>query len=103
MIITGGLNVYPREIEQVIDSLTGVIESAVFGVPHPDFGEGVIAVVVTEPDCGITEPELIREVGARLANFKVPKQVFFVAALPRNAMSKVEKNALRQQYSETLA
>ena len=103
MIITGGLNVYPREVEQVIDSLTGVLESAVFGVPHHDFGEGIIAVLVTEPDCGITEPELIREVGARLANFKVPKRVFFVAALPRNAMSKVEKNALRQQYSETLA
>jgi len=114
MIITGGLNVYPREVEQVIDSLSGVAESAVIGVPHvaesavigvphPDFGEGVIALLVTEPDSAITEPEVIREAGVHLAKFKVPKRVFFVAELPRNAMSKVEKNALRQQYSEVLS
>jgi malonyl-CoA/methylmalonyl-CoA synthetase len=103
MVITGGLNVYPREVEQIIDSLAGIAESAVFGVPHPDFGEGVVAVLVTEPDCVITESEVIRAISRRVAKFKVPKRVFFVAELPRNTMSKVEKNALRQQFSETFA
>jgi malonyl-CoA/methylmalonyl-CoA synthetase len=103
MVITGGLNVYPREVEQIIDSLAGIAESAVFGVPHPDFGEGVVAVLVTEPDCVSTESEVIRAISRRVAKFKVPKRVFFVAELPRNTMSKVEKNALRQQFSETFA
>jgi malonyl-CoA/methylmalonyl-CoA synthetase len=103
MIITGGLNVYPREVEQVIDSLPGVAESAVIGVAHPDFGEGIIAIVVTGADCALTEPDLIRAVSDRIAKFKAPKRVFFVAELPRNTMSKVEKNALRQHYSEALS
>jgi malonyl-CoA/methylmalonyl-CoA synthetase len=103
MIITGGLNVYPREVEQVIDSLAGIAESAVFGVPHPDFGEAVVSVLVTEPDCAITESEVIGAISGRIAKFKVPKRVFFVAELPRNAMSKVEKNSLRHHYSETFA
>jgi malonyl-CoA/methylmalonyl-CoA synthetase len=103
MIITGGLNVYPREVEQVIDTLPGVIESAVIGAPHPDFGEGVVAVVVPEPGQQLTESDLIQQVSARLAKFKVPKRVFFVTELPRNTMTKVEKNVLRKQYGEVLS
>src|SRR5262249_43653306 len=100
LIISGGLNVYPKEIEEEIDALTGVKESAVIGVPHPDFGEGVVAVV----DCGDHERELLDEaliIGSlrkRLASFKVPKRVVFVSGLPRNAMGKVQKKLLRDKY-----
>jgi len=103
LIITGGLNVYPREVEQVIDSLSGVAESAVIGVSHPDFGEGVVAIVVTESGSVLTEAGVIQEISARLAKFKLPKRVFFISELPRNAMSKVEKNALRKQYGGVLS
>ena len=97
MIISGGLNVYPKEIEEQIDALGGVRESAVIGVPHPDFGEGVVAIV----DCtkgALTEADVIAPLRARLASFKVPKRVVFVEALPRNAMGKVQKNLLRDTY-----
>ena len=97
MIISGGLNVYPKEIEEQIDSLGGVRESAVIGVPHPDFGEGVVAVV----DCAkgaLTEADVIAPLRARLASFKVPKRVVFVDTLPRNAMGKVQKKLLRDTY-----
>lgn len=103
LIISGGLNVFPREIEQVIDALDGVAESAVIGVPHPDFGEGVVAVVVREAGRGLSGAEVIDAVAGRLANFKIPKRVFFVDELPRNAMSKVAKNVLREKYHEVLA
>jgi len=103
MIITGGLNVYPREVERVIDALAGVAESAVVGVPHPDFGEGVIAIVVAEPGNAVTANDIIDAVGDRLAKFKVPKRVFFTEQLPRNAMSKVRKNTLRKQYDGILS
>ena len=99
MIITGGLNVYPKEIEELIDALPGVAESAVIGVPHPDFGEAVMAIVVARPHVILDPQQIIAEVKSQLAGFKVPKQVHVVADLPRNAMGKVQKNVLRQQYS----
>lgn len=100
MIISGGLNVYPREVEQAIDALDGVVESAVVGAPHADFGEGVIAIVVTEPGFDGHEDDIIAKLRGTLGNFKIPKRVFRVSQLPRNAMGKVQKNALRAQFSQ---
>jgi malonyl-CoA/methylmalonyl-CoA synthetase len=100
LIITGGLNVYPKEIEEAIDALPGVAESAVIGLPHPDFGEAVTAVVVRGSDGGLlTDAAIIAALRGQLANFKLPKSVHFVDDLPRNAMGKVQKNMLRQRYS----
>ena len=99
LIITGGLNVYPKEIEERIDALPGIAESAVIGVPDPDFGEAVTAVVVAKAGHAPSEADLIDALKAEIANFKVPKRVHFVDELPRNAMGKVEKNTLRQRYS----
>lgn len=96
LIITGGFNVYPKEVESAIDDLSGVDESAVVGVPHPDFGEGVVAVVVGE---GIDEAAILDALSDKLAKFKQPKRVFFVDALPRNTMGKVQKNVLREEHS----
>jgi malonyl-CoA/methylmalonyl-CoA synthetase len=99
LIITGGYNVYPKEIELLLDELPGVQESAVVGVPDPDFGEAVTAVVV--PRAGETAPaeqEIIATLKRKLANFKVPKRVYVVEELPRNAMGKVQKNVLRDRY-----
>jgi malonyl-CoA/methylmalonyl-CoA synthetase len=98
LIITGGYNVYPKEIELALDELPGVKESAVVGVPHPDFGEAVTAVVVPAPGAAPTEPDLIAALKGKLANFKVPKRVHVVDELPRNAMGKVQKNLLRDRY-----
>jgi len=103
MVITGGLNVYPKEIELFIDDIAGVSESAVIGVPHADFGEGVVAVVVPETAGDIAEHDIIDACKAELANFKVPKRVVFVDELPRNTMAKVQKNVLRETYSDLLA
>ncbi|MCW5593769.1 MAG: malonyl-CoA synthase [Burkholderiales bacterium] len=100
LIITGGYNVYPKEVELAIDELPGVAESAVVGVPHPDFGEAVTAVVVARPGATApTESEVIAWLKSRLANFKVPKRVFLVEELPRNTMGKVQKNVLRDRYA----
>jgi malonyl-CoA/methylmalonyl-CoA synthetase len=102
VVITGGLNVYPAEVEAAIEELPGVAECAVIGVPHPDFGEGVVAVVTARP--GEPAPD---EAGIRaalrdtLAAFKQPKRIFLVDPLPRNAMGKVQKNVLRETYAET--
>jgi malonyl-CoA/methylmalonyl-CoA synthetase len=99
LIITGGLNVYPKEIEEAIDALPGVAESAVIGLPHPDFGEAVTAVVVrAKGGDGLTAEGIIAELKGRIAGFKVPKVVHFADDLPRNAMGKVQKNLLRQRY-----
>jgi len=98
LIITGGYNVYPKEVELALDELPGVRESAVVGVPHPDFGEAVTAVVVAAEGARVTEEELIAALRKRLANFKVPKRVHLVGELPRNAMGKVQKNVLRERY-----
>lgn len=102
MVITGGLNVYPKEIELIIDDLPGITESAVIGVPHPDFGEGVVAVVVAEADKAFDEITVIATLKSQLAGFKVPKRVFQVPELPRNVMGKVQKNILREHYYQVL-
>jgi malonyl-CoA/methylmalonyl-CoA synthetase len=100
LVITGGYNVYPKEVESEIDAIPGVFESAVIGLPHPDFGEGVTAVVVRTPDGKVDENEIIARLENRLARFKQPKRVLFVDALPRNAMGKVQKNVLQQNYRD---
>ncbi len=99
LIITGGYNVYPKEIESVIDALPGVVESAVIGVPHADFGEAVTAVIVAKPRADLCSASIIAELKQKIANFKVPKQVHFVDDLPRNAMGKVQKNLLREKFA----
>ncbi len=104
LIITGGLNVYPKEIEEVIDRIPGVFESAVVGLPHPDFGEAVTAFVVKKNDedgKNLSEGQIINHLKTTIANFKVPKKVFFLSELPRNTMGKVQKNILREKYSDT--
>ena len=98
LIITGGFNVYPKEIEGEIDAIPGVIESAVIGVPHPDFGEAVIAVVVPKAGAKLDGEAMIAALKGRIANFKVPKRVFIAPDLPRNTMGKVQKNLLRQEH-----
>ena len=98
LIISGGFNVYPAEVEATLNDLPGIAESAVVGVPHPDFGEAVVAVVVARPGSTPDATALIGELKSKIANFKVPKRVFVVDELPRNAMGKVQKNLLREQY-----
>ena len=98
LIISGGYNVYPKEIELVIDAQPGVVESAVIGLPHPDFGEAVAAAVVrTAPDA-TDEATLLTGIKGELAGFKLPKKLFFVNELPRNTMGKVQKAQLRESY-----
>jgi malonyl-CoA/methylmalonyl-CoA synthetase len=99
LVISGGCNVYPKEVEMELDALTGVLESAVFGVPHPDFGEGVTAAVVRNPGAAVSEAGIIRALKTRLAGYKVPKRILFLDDLPRNVMGKVQKNALRSTYA----
>ncbi|MDD2917969.1 malonyl-CoA synthase [Rhodoferax sp.] len=99
LIISGGYNVYPAELESFINDLPGVAESAVVGVPHADFGEVGVAVVVPRPGAKLDSNQILTELKARVANYKVPKQCHVVADLPRNAMGKVQKNLLRAQYS----
>ncbi|MGB8857004.1 MAG: malonyl-CoA synthase [Burkholderiales bacterium] len=100
LVISGGYNVYPKEIEELIDAMPGVIESAVIGVPHPDFGEAVTAVVVKKKEAvGLNEAGIIQALKREIANYKVPKNIFFIEDLPRNAMGKVQKNVLRENYA----
>ena len=101
LVISGGYNVYPKEVESEIDDLDGVNESAVIGVPHPDFGEAVVAIVVTQTGVSLEAAEIIAPLLQRLAKFKCPKTVLFVDALPRNTMGKVQKNELRKTYERT--
>jgi malonyl-CoA/methylmalonyl-CoA synthetase len=98
LIISGGYNVYPAEIEGYVNELDGVAESAVVGVPHPDFGEAVLAVVVPRPGTALDAQGIVGALKGRIASFKVPKRVFVVDDLPRNAMGKVQKNLLREQH-----
>ena len=98
LIISGGFNVYPKEVELAIDEIPGVIESAVVGAPHPDFGEGVIGVVVPENTAQLSEDAVLASLKDKLARFKQPKRIFFCDALPRNAMGKVQKNQLRDAF-----
>ncbi len=99
LIISGGFNVYPKEIETIIDDMAGVFESAVIGLPHADFGEAVVAVVVAKAGFAIDTEQLQQQLKRTLANYKVPKEIHLVQALPRNAMGKVQKNLLREQFS----
>jgi malonyl-CoA/methylmalonyl-CoA synthetase len=103
LIISGGYNIYPAEIEGFLNDMPGVAESAVIGVPHPDFGEGVVAVVVAHPGAALEPAAMIGQLKASIANFKVPKHLFVVADLPRNAMGKVQKNLLRDQHRALFA
>jgi malonyl-CoA/methylmalonyl-CoA synthetase len=98
LIITGGYNVYPAEVEGYINEMPGVAESAVVGVPHPDFGEGVVAIVIAKPDHALAGDDIQAQLKARVAAFKVPKRVIIASELPRNAMGKVQKNLLRQAH-----
>jgi malonyl-CoA/methylmalonyl-CoA synthetase len=101
LIITGGYNVYPAEVEQELNALPGVYESAVFGVPHPDFGEGVTALIVRSAGSGeLDESTVLRSLRDRLAGYKLPKRVLFGAELPRNTMGKVQKQALRDLHAK---
>ena len=103
LIISGGYNVYPAEIEGVINEMPGVAESAVVGVPHPDFGEVGVAVVIAKPGAHVDPDRVIADLKAKLANFKIPKRCVVVAELPRNTMGKVQKNLLRDQYKGSFA
>lgn len=103
LIISGGYNVYPKEVEMAIDAIDGVAESAVIGVPHPDFGEGVVAIVAREPGAAITADDIAAVVATELAAFKRPKTAIIVNELPRNAMGKVQKAELRKLYHDLFA
>ena len=103
LIISGGYNVYPAEIEGTINDMPGVAESAVIGVPHPDFGEVGVAVIIAKPGATVDPDKVIAELKAKLANFKIPKRCVVVAELPRNTMGKVQKNLLRDQYKSSFA
>ena len=98
LIISGGYNIYPKELEEIIDDQVGVLESAVIGVPHPDFGETPIAVIVSEtetaPDLKIIESNLSKS----LARYKHPRKLLWIDQLPRNTMGKVQKNILREEF-----
>jgi len=100
LVISGGFNVYPKEVENEIDAIPGVTESAVIGVPHADFGEGVTAVVVGDKTTTLDEAAILHALDGRLAKFKMPKRVIFVEDLPRNTMGKVQKNVLRDSYKD---
>jgi len=100
LVISGGFNVYPKEVEDEIDALPGVVESAVIGVAHPDLGEGVTAVVVVKKDDALAEKDVTGALKLRLAAYKLPKRVVFVEDLPRNAMGKVQKALLRERYKD---
>jgi malonyl-CoA/methylmalonyl-CoA synthetase len=103
LIISGGYNVYPAEIEGYINELPGVAESALVGVPHPDFGEVGVAVVIPRPGARLDADAIVAALKSRLANFKIPKRCFVVDELPRNAMGKVQKNLLRKQHEGLFA
>ena len=99
LIISGGFNVYPKEVEAEIDAIPGVVESAVIGLPHRDFGEAVTAIVVPEKAAARDAAAIVEVLQERLAKYKLPKQVLFVESLPRNTMGKVQKNLLRGEFT----
>ena len=103
LVISGGYNVYPKEVEMELDALEGVVESAVFGVPHPDFGEGVTAAVVSQRGTRLSEGGIISALKKHLAGYKVPKRVLIIDELPKNSMGKVQKNVLRACYAALYA
>lgn len=99
LIISGGFNIYPKEVESVIDLLPGILESAVIACPHPDMGEAVVAVIIRAENTTLSEPEIQDQLSEQLARFKQPRKIIFLEALPRNTMGKVQKNILRQSYN----
>lgn len=101
IIITGGFNVYPKEIEKTLENMQEVTESAVIGVPHPDFGEAVIAVLVLRSNSSLAEEKVIDHLKTQHAGFKVPKRIFFIQEIPKNTMGKVQKATLREMYQNT--
>ena len=101
LVISGGYNIYPKEIELLLDEIAGVAESAVIGLPHPDFGEAVAAVIVKKPAATLIVADVMAAIKGKLAPFKLPKRVFLVDDLPRNAMGKVQKSTLRDRYADT--
>ena len=103
LIISGGFNVYPAEVEGAIEALPGVAECAVIGVPHPDFGEGVVAVVIPKPGAALDEREMQKALASELAKYKLPKRIHVADSLPRNAMGKVQKKDLRERHKDTFA
>jgi malonyl-CoA/methylmalonyl-CoA synthetase len=103
LVITGGLNVYPREVETEIDGLDGIEESAVIGLPHADFGEAVAAIVILKTGASVSEADIVAALSSRLARFKLPKTVIFRDSLPRNGMGKVQKNLLRDEFAHHFA
>ncbi|MDP3205925.1 MAG: AMP-binding protein, partial [Hydrogenophaga sp.] len=103
LIISGGYNVYPAEIEGYINEMPGVVESAVIGVPHPDFGEVGVALLIAKPGAQVDAAQVLASLKSRLANFKIPKRCFLVTELPRNTMGKVQKNLLRDQHKSLFA
>jgi malonyl-CoA/methylmalonyl-CoA synthetase len=103
LIISGGYNVYPAEIEGYINDLPGVLESALVGVPHADFGEVGVAVVIARPGVTLAPEQIVAALKSKLANFKIPKKCFVALELPRNTMGKVQKNLLRDQYKGLFA
>ncbi len=103
LIISGGYNVYPAEIEGYINDMPGVAESALVGVPHPDFGEVGVAVIIPKPGAAVDPDQVIANLKSQLANFKIPKRCWVVSELPRNTMGKVQKNLLREQYKSEFA
>ena len=102
LIISGGYNVYPKEVEQVLDQMEQIDESAVIGVPHADFGEAVVAILISKTAEKPSLEALSKFLGERLARFKQPKQIVYVDELPRNTMGKVQKNILRERYADLL-
>jgi malonyl-CoA/methylmalonyl-CoA synthetase len=103
LIISGGYNVYPAEIEGYINEMPGVAESAVVGVPHPDFGEVSVAIVIAKPGARVEGEQIVGKLKSQLANFKIPKKCFVVDELPRNTMGKVQKNLLREEHKDLFA
>lgn len=103
LIISGGYNIYPKELELLIDDIEGVQESAVFGVPHPDFGEGVVGVLVPTNGYTLREEDILEMLKGKVARFKQPKRLYLIDSLPRNTMGKVQKNILREQYKDTFS
>ena len=103
LVITGGFNVYPAEVEAEIDAIEGVMESAIIGLPHKDFGEGVTAVIVKKKSSDLSEAKILSALEDRIAKFKLPKRILFLDDLPRNTMGKVQKNLLRETYKDLYA
>tara|TARA_B100000945_G_scaffold287326_1_gene258860 strand:- start:616 stop:2151 length:1536 start_codon:yes stop_codon:yes gene_type:complete len=103
LIISAGYNIYPKEIEQLVNLIDGVLESAVIGVPHPDLGEAVVAAIVLESGFSLNEDIIMDSLHNRIANFKLPKKLMFVKKLPRNSMGKIQKNILRESYGGTFS